>query len=99
MSIKTDKGSIFSEISQIAHRFQPEDVKKRWLTARVPDNFSALKQGLDQQVLLQSPLIVAWTVAGLKRLFNQQQTGFQLFSVLFWSSNSLLFCYSQVKIL
>ena len=69
MSRKTDKRSIYLEISQIAH--------KQWLTARVPDNFSALKQGLDQQVLLQSPLIVAWTVAGLKRLFNQQQTGFQ----------------------
>ena len=77
MSRESDNRSIFSEISQIAHRFQPEDVKKRWLTARVPDNFSALKQGLDQQVLLQSPLIVAWTVAGLKRLFNQQQRGFE----------------------
>ena len=69
------------------------------LTARPPDSSLALKQGLDQQASLLSPLIAAWTLAGLRKLFNQQLTGFELFSVLFWSSNSLLFFYSQVKIL
>ena len=71
MSEKAITQNLFINVSNlltVSRRCQ-----KQWLTARTPDNTLALVQGLEQQTLLLSPLIAAWTVAGLRKLFKHQQ--------------------------